>query len=484
MSIKFTITKWSGVKKTRSFTEATLTEAEFVELLGSPRAKLKDDLPMINQAIFGDVKNDRGSLRHADNVRQITGITLDIDNDDPAWRVTYDEVVAKLRQYELYAVATTSPSHRYPVADPEKHRGPDIDKIRVFLPFIEPKPPGEAERYFSAANTAIGGHAKRESWAKSQGFFYGVADDNPDNYRCDVVAGLPLDHPDAGVVLDATMPPSRPREPAPPIVPKLGADDRSIEDFPTSTKRKIKKGDPALFGFGDDRSRLVFDVACDMVKLGCTDERIALLLLDKNFEISAHCREQSNPLTYAMRQAQDARKRVSENEAQKKQGRQPKQAGNTWYDSSPDGIRQVTEREGEEPQRAQLTNFEARIVEEVAYDDGGEDEPRKEFTIHTSLGQVRVNAGEYDAMGWVTKQLGAKAYVFPGRAQKEHAAVAIKALSDIKKVTRYTHTGWRKIDGHWVYLHAAGGIGASGPVDDIATWLPGVFTSCQAAPTT
>ena len=37
----------------------------------------------------------------------------------------------------------------------------------------------------------------------------------------------------------------------------------------------------------------------------------------------------------------------------------------------------------------------------------------------------------------------------------------------------YTHTGWRQIDGVWVYLHGGGAIGPDGPVADVAVGLRG-----------
>jgi hypothetical protein len=36
----------------------------------------------------------------------------------------------------------------------------------------------------------------------------------------------------------------------------------------------------------------------------------------------------------------------------------------------------------------------------------------------------------------------------------------------------YGHTGWREVNGRWVYLHAGGGIGADGPVEGIEVQLP------------
>ena len=36
----------------------------------------------------------------------------------------------------------------------------------------------------------------------------------------------------------------------------------------------------------------------------------------------------------------------------------------------------------------------------------------------------------------------------------------------------YTHTGWRKVDGNWLYLHAGGAIGAAGALSGVNVRLP------------
>lgn len=60
------------------------------------------------------------------------------------------------------------------------------------------------------------------------------------------------------------------------------------------------------------RSEVTFAVACGMVRGGCTDEQIAAVLLDPEFAISAHTREQKRPLDYAARQIKNARDAVAE----------------------------------------------------------------------------------------------------------------------------------------------------------------------------
>jgi hypothetical protein len=122
-----------------------------------------------------------------------------------------------------------------------------------------------------------------------------------------------------------------------------------------------------------------------------------------------------------------------------------------------------------------LTNFTAAIVTEVVEDDGVECERR--FELEASLlGQQHrftIPASRFHGMSWVTEHLGAEAIVEPGVTLKDHARAAIQHHShDIEKKCVYTHTGWRHVEGEWLYLHGGGAIGAGGDVDGVEVRLP------------
>ena len=64
-------------------------------------------------------------------------------------------------------------------------------------------------------------------------------------------------------------------------------------------------------------------------------------------------------------------------------------------------------------------------------------------------------------MNWPGEKLGAAAIVYAGSAVKDHARAAIQKLSEnVRQHTLFTHTGWRKLESGWIYLHAGGAIGA------------------------
>ena len=121
-----------------------------------------------------------------------------------------------------------------------------------------------------------------------------------------------------------------------------------------------------------------------------------------------------------------------------------------------------------------LTNFTARITADVSEDDGAE--VRRYFGIEARLGERAVSfdvpAPKFAGMAWATEHLGASAIVYPGFSLKEHARTAVQLLSeDITERTIYTHTGWRRVDGIWIYLHGGGAIGPDGAAEGVEVRL-------------
>ncbi|MCP4708058.1 MAG: DUF927 domain-containing protein, partial [Planctomycetes bacterium] len=122
----------------------------------------------------------------------------------------------------------------------------------------------------------------------------------------------------------------------------------------------------------------------------------------------------------------------------------------------------------------QLTNFTARIVEDIIADDGVE--TSHEFMIVAKLTgtetRFKVPAAQFAGLNWVTEHLGPCAIVFPPFFTKDYARAAIQLLSkDINVRYIYRHIGWRKIGDHHFYLHAGGAIGAEGPVEKVEVSL-------------
>jgi hypothetical protein len=128
------------------------------------------------------------------------------------------------------------------------------------------------------------------------------------------------------------------------------------------------------------------------------------------------------------------------------------------------------DRDGNETTQV-LANFDARIFEEVAYDDGAE--VVRAFRVSgrlatgAALPDARVNAAEFGGLNWVPSAWGARALVTAGQGAKDHLRAAIQVLSDPLSRLVFRHTGWREHGGRWVYLYQGGGVGT----DDITVEL-------------
>lgn len=123
----------------------------------------------------------------------------------------------------------------------------------------------------------------------------------------------------------------------------------------------------------------------------------------------------------------------------------------------------------------QLTNFTAKIISDIMEDDGAE--IHRAFEIEVSLGKhtvkFTISAASFSQLAWVLEKLGAGAYIVPGMSAKDQVRAAIQATSkDVVRKTVYTHIGFRKIDGQWVYLTAGTCIGPEGPIDGVQVSLP------------
>jgi hypothetical protein len=106
-------------------------------------------------------------------------------------------------------------------------------------------------------------------------------------------------------------------------------------------------------------------------------------------------------------------------------------------------------------ERVKLANFSAKVVEDIVLDDGS-GEAQRIFKIESSLGPAQVPAHTFESLRWVTDKFGADACVTPGHGTGQRFLDAIKKLGADERVRRrvFAHTGWRKINDTWQYLHA------------------------------
>ncbi len=127
-----------------------------------------------------------------------------------------------------------------------------------------------------------------------------------------------------------------------------------------------------------------------------------------------------------------------------------------------------------------LTNFTAEITEDIIHDTGSNDEsPERSFTLSARVegGETKtftVSQDDFVKMRWVTPHLGPRAIIHSGhgRTPARVRAIIQENSRGISERTIYNHLGWQEIDGDWVFLHAGGGIGQDGDVDDVEVQPP------------
>lgn len=135
-----------------------------------------------------------------------------------------------------------------------------------------------------------------------------------------------------------------------------------------------------------------------------------------------------------------------------------------WNKTTKDGSTQI-----------KLANFIARIVTDATEDDGVE--TKRTFEIEAKIGdrtkRFVLPAAQFASMTWPVEYLGARAVVSPGMGLRDHARAAIQELSSrIRNRRIFTHSGWRKYRGNYLYLHSDGAIGQRGTDARIRVQLP------------
>ncbi|MGC4192906.1 MAG: DUF3854 domain-containing protein [Thermomicrobiales bacterium] len=135
-----------------------------------------------------------------------------------------------------------------------------------------------------------------------------------------------------------------------------------------------------------------------------------------------------------------------------------------------------------------LTNFAAEIREEIVADDGLSE--RGELLIAGTLANgralspVRVPTNRFESLQWVTTAWGTAPIIVAGSGNRDRVREAIQRLSpDVIRRREYTHPGWRRVDGVWMFLTQDAVLGPTGVVAGIVVRLDNPASGiCLPAP--
>ncbi len=165
-----------------------------------PERPSKKACPLIKLATFGDKRTTEGALRNDDNVLAVYGVEGDYDAEE----IDVEQAANRLAALGVEALIYTSASHGV-VNPPHSNGGP---RWRVLAPLSRPHEPHERERLVAMLNCALGGVLARESFTKSQTYYFGKVAGV--SYQARRVRGEPLDLLDW--VLDEIYPEEGPKK--------------------------------------------------------------------------------------------------------------------------------------------------------------------------------------------------------------------------------------------------------------------------------
>ena len=120
-------------------------------------------------------------------------------------------------------------------------------------------------------------------------------------------------------------------------------------------------------------------------------------------------------------------------------------------------------REILEPRLIHICNFAAWPTRDILKDNGVATERFTEIQgllLGSPLKAVKVSSKDFQEMKWVIGAWGTSAAIKPKREQDLRYALQLMAQSGIPETTIFTHLGWRKVKGKWLYLHANGAVGS------------------------
>lgn len=170
------VTRFADHRAARLECEA-VSLRHLADTIRDTRASSKAKLPWLKLATFGNVSTAKGSLRHDANLQTVTGLEGDYD----AETVTVAQAAEMLGRAGVACVVYTTPSHTA-----------EAPRWRVLVPLSRPHDPAERDALAERLNGAVGGILAKESFTRSQAFYYGAVGDGA-GHMVRLVEGKPID---------------------------------------------------------------------------------------------------------------------------------------------------------------------------------------------------------------------------------------------------------------------------------------------------
>ena len=148
------------------------------------------------------------------------------------------------------------------------------------------------------------------------------------------------------------------------------------------------------------------------------------------------------------------------------------------FQSRSEGMFRVTQK-GERLSETQLSNYRASIITNILLDDGVE--TKREFEIEAELlnrtFRFTIPSSQFGNMDWPMEQMGPAAITLPN--QREYTTAIQYHSMTAEERCIYIHTGWREIDGQWVFIHAGGAVGEIGEIKGMKVQLYGSLSKYE-----
>ncbi|MGZ4850163.1 MAG: hypothetical protein ACXV2C_02145, partial [Candidatus Bathyarchaeia archaeon] len=270
-----------------------MTLSAFNQRIKKPTVGTKEQAEALIPASFDDIQNDKGSLRHSNNVLLYHGIALDFDNKGQDY-LSFDEGVNRFQEQfpEIMLSGHTTFSST-----------PERNKYRLWIFFSMPITKEMLPFVFDhfAKKLDAGDSLDPSSKTISQVFLSPVCrNEKLDEYQYYISKNQTLYNPTkllASISAKSITNKDKRKLSAkakgiPVNLQQVAVDRLQIDD---TTKSLVVSGDAQ--DYGGDRSVLAFDVVSRLLKCGIDDETIASLVLDARYGISERFLEKGQDWT-------------------------------------------------------------------------------------------------------------------------------------------------------------------------------------------